>query len=80
MATKGEGLGREALELVLAHAFGELAAHRVRLDVKVDNERARRAYAAVGFVDEGVLRDALLTCDSFESLAVMPILEHEWNR
>ncbi len=79
MATKGEGLGREALELVLAHAFGELGAHRVWLEVKVDNERARRAYAAVGFVDEGVLRDALLTGGSFESLVVMSMLEHEWS-
>jgi hypothetical protein len=32
-------------------------------------------------VDEGVLRDALLTGgSSFESLVVMSILEHEWSR
>jgi RimJ/RimL family protein N-acetyltransferase len=81
VAAKGGGLGRQALKLALDHAFGELGAHRVWLDVKVENERARRAYAAVGFVDEGVLRDALLTGgSSFESLVVMSILEHEWSR
>ena len=80
VAARGRGLGREALELVLDHAFGELGAHRVWLDVKVDNERARRACAAAGFVDEGVLRDALLTGGRVESLAVLSILEHEWSR
>jgi diamine N-acetyltransferase len=75
---KGRGLGRRALSLVLDHAFGGFGAHRVWLDVKVHNGRARRAYAAVGFVDEGVLRDALLSDGGFESLAVMSVLEHEW--
>jgi|SRR5215218_4940108 len=76
---RGRGLGRRALELVLEHAFGALCAHRVWLDVKVHNERARRAYAAAGFVHEGVLRDALLTDGVFESLAVMSVIEPEWT-
>jgi diamine N-acetyltransferase len=78
VAPKGRQVGRQALSLVLDHAFGTLGAHRVWLDVKVHNRRARRAYAAVGFVDEGVLREALLTDGTYESLAVMSILEHEW--
>ena len=76
----GRGLGRAALRLVLDRAFGELGAHRVWLDVKVDNARARRAYEAVGFVEEGVLRDALLTDGRYESLAVMSVLAHERAR
>jgi diamine N-acetyltransferase len=44
----------------------------------VQNERARRAYAAVGFVEEGTLRDALLTNGVYESLVVMSILDREW--
>jgi len=76
---RGRGLGRSALELVLEHAFGALRAHRVWLDVKVHNERARRAYAGAGFVHEGVLRDALLTDGVFESLAVMSVIEPEWT-
>jgi hypothetical protein len=38
-----------------------------------------RAVELRRIVDEGVLRDALLTGDSFESLVVMSILEHEWS-
>jgi diamine N-acetyltransferase len=79
VARKGQRLGRRALSLVLDHTFGTLAAHRVWLDVKVHNQRARRAYTAVGFIDEGVLRDALLTNGTYESLAVMSVLDHEWT-
>ena len=32
-----------------------------------------------GFVEEGVLRDALLTGDRFESLLVMSLLRPEWT-
>lgn len=78
VARKGRGVGRRALELVLSRAFGQLGAHRVWLDVKVNNERAQRAYSAAGFVREGVLREALLSDGAYESLIVMSILEHEW--
>lgn len=73
----GHGLGRAALSLLIDHAFNELAAHRLWLDVKVANERAQRAYQRAGFVREGVLRDALLTNGSFESLIVMSMLRQE---
>ncbi len=46
-------------------------AHRVWLDVKPDNGRARRLYASLGFEEEGVLRDALRTEAGYESLILM---------
>jgi diamine N-acetyltransferase len=77
---RGEGLGRRALDAALRLAFAEHGAHRVWLDVKVHNARARRLYARAGFVEEGVLRDALLTGGRFESLVVMSVLRPEWER
>jgi diamine N-acetyltransferase len=70
-ARPGQGLGREALTLILDHAFGELDAHRVWLDVRPDNARARHLYAALGFEREGILRDALHTADGYASLILM---------
>jgi diamine N-acetyltransferase len=64
---------------VLEHAFGSLGAHRVWLDVMVHNERARRAYAAVGFVEEGVMREALRVDDAPVSLVLMSVLRSEWG-
>jgi diamine N-acetyltransferase len=76
---KGRGVGRAALALVLEHAFGSLGAHRVWLDVMVHNERARRAYAAVGFVEEGVMREAVRVDDAHVSLVLMSVLRSEWG-
>ena len=44
------------------------------------NPRARRAYDKVGFVAEGVLRDALRHGDEWIDATVMSILDHEWAR
>jgi len=49
----GRGLGSEATELMVAHAFGELGLRRLTLDVRADNPRAIRAYEKAGFVESG---------------------------
>ena len=55
-ARQGHGLGREALRLVIAH-YLERGHHRFTIDPAADNERAIRAYAAVGFKPVGRMRD-----------------------
>jgi diamine N-acetyltransferase len=72
-------IGRRALRLIVDRSFRRHAAHRVWLDTFPWNERARRAYAAAGFVREGTLRDVLLKNGRFESLVVMSILRPEWE-
>jgi len=54
-ARHGDGLGREALRLVIAH-YLERGHHRFTIDPSADNERAIRCYAAVGFSPVGTLR------------------------
>ncbi len=49
----GGGRGTEATRLVIAEAFQQLGLARVRLEVFATNERARRAYARVGFRETG---------------------------
>ena len=48
----GQGLGREAVGLVLAHAFGALRLRQVTLRVVAYSERAIRCYRACGFVEK----------------------------
>ena len=79
VSEKGRGHGRAALRLVKERAFGELGAHRLWLDVKEENARARRLYESEGFVSEGVLRDSFWTGEGYESLVVMSILESEYR-
>jgi len=79
VAKPGAGLGGRALELVIEYGFERLDAHRLWLDVKLDNHRAQRAYERAGFKREGVLRDALRTNGVYESLLVMSILKPEYD-
>ena len=54
VATPGLGLGKAILRGVIRAIFEEHRAERLWLDVFVDNPRARAAYRAVGFVEDGV--------------------------
>lgn len=51
----GRGYGRRALRLAIEH-FVAKGHHRFTIDPDVENERAIRSYAAVGFKPVGVLR------------------------
>ena len=61
-ALHGQGLGREALRLAIAH-YLERGHHRFTIDPAADNERAIRTYAAVGFKPVGRMRDYELGAD-----------------
>lgn len=76
---KGKGYGKEALRLVKKMAFQELKAHRLWLDVKEHNVRARHVYESEGFVAEGVLRECIKAEVGFESLVVMSMLCGEYQ-
>lgn len=60
-----QGLGREALGLLVRHLTQDLGAHRVSLHVLAYNDRAIRSYQAAGFQVEGIERDAAMTDRGF---------------
>jgi diamine N-acetyltransferase len=76
---KGQGHGRAALRALRDLAFLELGAHRLWLDVKEHNARARHIYGSEGFVEEGVLRECIKGPEGFESMVIMSILETEYR-
>ena len=77
---EGTGYGRSAVRSVQRLAFRELGAHRLWLDVKLHNARARHLYQTEGFVEEGVLRECLRRADGgYDSLVVMSRLAREFK-
>jgi ribosomal protein S18 acetylase RimI-like enzyme len=78
VAAPGRGVGREALRQILRFAFEQKRAHRLRLDVNEDNARARHVYRTVGFVEEGMLREADWFGDRYRSLVLMSMLDREY--
>ncbi len=80
----GRGYAREALRTLLHHAFapvatGGLGLHKVYLSVFAENIAARRAYAACGFCEDGVLRDDIYRDGAWHDQILMSVLEHEFT-
>lgn len=80
VATKGKGYGRSILREIKRWTFTEQKAHRLWLDVKETNDRARNLYLSEGFRIDGTLRDCLKTGDQYESLIVLSILSNEYEQ
>ena len=76
----GKGYGEEAMTLLLDYAFDHLNLHRVHLGVFSTNPRAQRLYRKLGFVDEGVDREAVFKDGSYIDNIRMSILDREWKR
>jgi len=74
-----EGLGTEAIRLLLDYAFGKRGLNRVGLSVFEFNEPARRTYEKLGFREEGRLRSALRRDDAFYDAILMSVLSDEWR-
>ena len=55
-ASRRAGIGREAIELLVGWAQGELGLHRIELHTLPENRAMQRLAEASGFMCEGVLR------------------------
>ena len=71
----GRHLGREALELEIAHLRGELGLHRIGLSVVSHNDRAIWMYKGLGFVVEGIERDGIGREDGFRDDVKMGLVD-----
>jgi aminoglycoside 6'-N-acetyltransferase len=56
-AVHGRGYGTDALRTLARYLFEERGHHRLTIDPAAANERAIRAYRAVGFRPVGLMRD-----------------------
>ena len=77
--TWGQGLGTEAIRLVLGYAFQSLRLHRVSLRVLAYNTRAIRAYEKCGFVREGVERESALVAGEWHDDVMMAVLDRAYR-
>ncbi|MBR6408072.1 MAG: GNAT family N-acetyltransferase [Clostridia bacterium] len=74
------GYGTEAIELLLKFAFEEMNLNRISLHVLEYNTSAIACYEKLGFVREGVLRQAHWGEGKYADLLVYGILREEWER
>lgn len=76
----GKGFGTEAMELIINHVFNDLKLNRLQLEVFSHNVRGIRAYEKVGFVKEGILREALFYQGNYPDEIIMSILKSDLEK
>jgi RimJ/RimL family protein N-acetyltransferase len=75
---RGRGIGTEATRLIIGYGFDQLGLNRIQLELYSDNHRARRVYEKVGFVEEGVRRQALMRGEDRVDETLMAVLAQDW--
>jgi UDP-4-amino-4,6-dideoxy-N-acetyl-beta-L-altrosamine N-acetyltransferase len=72
----GRALGRCALD----HAFGPMALHKVCGQAIEANHRSIGFHLALGFRQEGLLREQHFDGERYQAVVCFGLLEHEWLR
>jgi diamine N-acetyltransferase len=76
------GFGKPFLAAAVDWVFANTNTHRLQLEVVEENARARHVYRALGFADEGFLRECYDHPESGAraNMILMSILKPEWKK
>lgn len=77
---QGQGLGTEAIGLMLGYAFDFLNLHKVNLVYFEYNARGRCCYDKCGFVEEGRVREQRYYAGRYWDVIRMGMTEEEYRR
>lgn len=75
----GRRYGREALTVLLDHAFGPMAMRRIEADVDPRNLPSLRTLEALGFRREGYLRQRWQVGGELQDSVLMGLLASDWR-
>ena len=73
-----QGYGTDAVRVLTGYGFQEMGLNRIEIQVHAFNARARAVYRRVGFVEEGIRRDATFHSGRFHDEIIMSVLAGEW--
>jgi ribosomal-protein-serine acetyltransferase len=77
---QGRGVMTDAVRALTAHAFDVWRLNRVEIRVAVGNLRSRAIPHRLGFLEEGVLRQAERHEENFRDIVVYAMLARDWAR
>jgi ribosomal-protein-serine acetyltransferase len=78
-ANQGEGIMTSACRAILSEAFGNLGLHRVEIRCAIWNHRSSAIPKRLGFVEEGILKEAEWVHDRWLDLRVFSMLAQDWK-
>lgn len=75
---RGKGLAKPVYRALFKYLFEKMEMNRVWLLVADYNERAKTLYTQLGFVTEGIYREALFKNNQYYDYILMSVLRKEW--
>lgn len=78
-AAWGRGLMREALTLLIQHGFDDFGLHRIEADIDPRNTASARVLQALGFRQEGLLRERWQVAGEVSDSALYGLLRSDWD-
>ncbi len=75
---EGKGLMTDAARVAVDHAFRHWGLNRVEIRCAVQNHRSAAIPRRLGFVQEGILRQAFRVGDDFQDLRLFAMLRQDW--
>ncbi|SHN69538.1 GNAT family N-acetyltransferase [Fervidobacterium gondwanense] len=77
---RGQGYGKAMLKKAIEFAFGEMNLHRLTAEVYAYNEKSIRLLESLGFVREGLIREAKFHDNKYWDILIMGVLKEEARR
>ncbi|MDQ0338527.1 ribosomal-protein-serine acetyltransferase [Caldalkalibacillus uzonensis] len=75
----GKGIMTKACRAMVDHSFTHLKLHRIEIRCAVENKKSRAIPERLGFVFEGIIREAEWLYDHYVDHAVYGMLDREWK-
>ncbi|MEJ5257036.1 MAG: GNAT family protein [Fervidobacterium sp.] len=77
---RGQGYGKAMLQKAIGFAFGEMNLHRLTAEVYAYNEKSIKLLESLGFMREGLLREAKFHDNKYWDILIMGILKEEYRK
>lgn len=75
---QGKGLMTKALKTLINYGFEELGLNRIQIKAAVDNDKSRALPERLGFIQEGIIRQAEWLYDHYVDHVIYGLLAEEW--
>jgi ribosomal-protein-serine acetyltransferase len=76
---QGKGIITKSIKALLHVLFSELKLNRVIIQCAENNHRSRAIPEKIGFINEGISREAQWIYDHYENIVTYSILANEWH-
>jgi [ribosomal protein S5]-alanine N-acetyltransferase len=78
--SRNRGYAREAIKLIVKHAFDRINLRKIYAGIITGNNASKKAFEAVGFKSEGILREHFYLNDEYIDCLRMGLLKSEFRQ